>query len=572
MNRIALSLLAVSLVAGSALSQTPPEPTTTLRTNARLVVLDVMALDSHGQTVHGLQLQDFKLRENGNPQTLKSLEDHTGAAPAPIASPAFIPAVMPTGTYTNRPKAQNNVWNVIVFDMLNTAMSDESRTREQLKKLAKTLPPDVPVALVRLSASSATLLVPFSAGTAGIDKLLAGKALSPLSSPLRDPVDADENAQIEGAYIQMAAAAHTSVEHMNDTRRETEMDRLSMKVTLTLSGLDSLAAWLEHFPGHKNLFWLSEGFPLSAEPQSFRNADSPGLSQRYQRNFLTLQQETDKRLESARVAVFPVDVRGVIGAQREGIDSIDQKGSYGGPSGAARLNEDSNQYDARISEERAGMFEIADATGGVATMNRNDLSQALTEKFRQGQSYYTLSYTPDDNRWNGDYRKIKLVLEKRGVKLYYRRGYFAVDRKPDPLAADSATSKNNFSLAMRQGAPTVTGLVFTAQLDRTVAGHLGLKYVIDPKTLAFSQADNDRKAASVECAVAEYDSAGKLLGTSEIRIDGRLPSAQFAQLQTVGFAAHQDVPLADGAKWVVVGIRDHAAGSFGTLQIPLEPQ
>ena len=574
MSRIALLLYlsAVSLAAGPAFSQTPTEPTTTLHTNARLVVLDVMALDSHGQTVHGLQLQDFKLRENGNPQTLKSLEDHTGAAPVPPASPAFIPAVIPPGTYTNRPKAQNNVWNVIVFDMLNTAMPDEARTRQQLKNLAKTLPPDVPVALVRLSASAATVLVPFSAGTAGIDKLLAGKALSPLSSPLRDVYDSDQTALIESAYMKMAAAAHTSVENINDTQREVEMDRLSMKVTLTLSALDSLAVWLEHFPGHKNLFWLSEGFPLSAEPQGFRNVDRPGLSARYQRNFLALQQETDKRLESARVAVFPVDVRGVIGAQREGIDSIDQKGSYLGAPGAARLNEDSNQYDARIGEERAGMFEIADATGGVATMNRNDLSQALTEKFRQGQSYYTLSYTPNDSRWNGDYRKIELALAKRGAKLYYRRGYFAVDRKPDPIAADSTTAKDNFTLAMRQGAPTVTNLVFTAQLDRTVAGHLGLKYVIDPQTLVFSETGNDHKAASVDCAVAEYDSAGKLLGTSEIRVDGRLPSAQFAQLQTAGFAAHQDVPLADGAKWLVVGIRDHAAGSFGTLQIPLDPQ
>ena len=246
------------------------------------------------------------------------------------------------------------------------------------------------------------MLVPFSAGTAGIDKLLAGKALSPLSSSLRDPYDADQNAQIEAAYRQMATHAHMRLEKLNDSQREVEMDRLTMKVTLTLSALDSLAAWLQHFPGKKNLFWLSEGFPLSAEPQGFRNPDSPGLSATWHRNFLELQQETDKHLESARVAVFPMDVRGVIGAQREGIDSIEQPGAYRGPEGAIRLNEDSNQYDARISEERAGMFEIADATGGVATMNRNDLSQALAEKFRQGQSYYTLSYTPSDNHWNGD--------------------------------------------------------------------------------------------------------------------------------------------------------------------------
>jgi VWFA-related protein len=407
-----------------------------------------------------------------------------------------------------------------------------------------------------------------SADATGIETLLAGKALSPLSSPLRDVYNSDDDAAIEGVYGKMAAAAKIPVDNLEDSQRETEMDRLTMRVILTLESLNSLAAWLEQYPGKKNLFWLSEGFPLTAQPQGFRNPNKVFNSARFRESYLQMQQRTDKRLETARVAVFPIDVRGVISAATEGIDSIDIKGTlYGGPIGPARLNEDTLQADSRVNEERAGMMEIANATGGVATINRNDLAQVLSEKFRQSQTYYTLTYSPQDAKWDGRYRKIDLTVAKHGYRLYYRRGYFAVDRNKAP-----ATSADAFTLAMRHGAPEVSDLLFTAQLDRSVSGHVGLQYNIDARLLAFSESQDQRKAASIDCAVVEYDAAGKLLGSGEIRVDGRITPDQIAKLQTAGFPAHQDVPLMPGAKWLVVGVRDHTAGRFGTLQIPLDSQ
>jgi VWFA-related protein len=164
-NGMSLALSAAAMLTGlSVVAQNPATdgPTTTLRADARLVVLDVMVTDAQGHAVSGLKLDDFKLRENGAEQTLKSLEDHTAIEPAkPPPSPAFLPAVMPVGMYANRPKVEGNVWNVLVLDMLNTAMPDEARTRQQMRQFAKTLPPGVPVALVRLSASSPTIMVPF---------------------------------------------------------------------------------------------------------------------------------------------------------------------------------------------------------------------------------------------------------------------------------------------------------------------------------------------------------------------------------------------------------------------------
>src|SRR5580698_183985 len=60
-----------------------------LRTDVRLVVLDVLVTDSHGKPVPGLKIDDFNLSENGTTQALKSFEDHSSrlAGSAGISQP-----------------------------------------------------------------------------------------------------------------------------------------------------------------------------------------------------------------------------------------------------------------------------------------------------------------------------------------------------------------------------------------------------------------------------------------------------------------------------------------------------
>jgi hypothetical protein len=167
--------------------------------------------------------------------------------------------------------------------------------------------------------------------------------------------------------------------------------------------------------------------------------------------YFQLQHETDKRLEAARVAVFPLDVRSISGGF-EGIDGADIQGAlYARPTGAVRYSDDVHQAAQRENSEHAEMEEIAQQTGGVAHYNRNDLTQQLSDQFGQAQTYYTLSYSPTDKNWDGKYRKINLKLKGRSYNLYYRRGYFADTPPPTP-----ANPADAFTMAMRHGAPVST--------------------------------------------------------------------------------------------------------------------
>src|SRR5712672_4843998 len=92
-NRLALPvLLFTALVCVRTESQTAsnqPQDVLhsdqTLRTNTRLVVVDVVATDGKGQLIGDLKAADFTLLEDGKPQKISGFNfEHPGGALAPV--------------------------------------------------------------------------------------------------------------------------------------------------------------------------------------------------------------------------------------------------------------------------------------------------------------------------------------------------------------------------------------------------------------------------------------------------------------------------------------------------------
>ena len=73
-------------------TQPAPDQAPTLSLTTRLVYVDVVVRDSHGQLVHGLAQQDFKVLEDGKPQTVAFFEAHTYDAGAAAATAAPAPS------------------------------------------------------------------------------------------------------------------------------------------------------------------------------------------------------------------------------------------------------------------------------------------------------------------------------------------------------------------------------------------------------------------------------------------------------------------------------------------------
>lgn len=106
-----MGVLAVSL---STYAQTSPSPqdggvprvSEPLRTNTRLVVVDVVVTDSKGQPVSDLKAEDFALLEAGKPQTISGFSyQHSGGSSA-AAHTVQLPLNSPSGPMARTKRSQ----------------------------------------------------------------------------------------------------------------------------------------------------------------------------------------------------------------------------------------------------------------------------------------------------------------------------------------------------------------------------------------------------------------------------------------------------------------------------------
>ncbi len=109
---------------------------------------------------------------------------------------------------------------------------------------------------------SLRVLTPFQAGAGGIDKALAAGAANPQKPFFVDEYNPDDEAILEHEEAKMAD--HGAA--LNAVLATGEENQLNERVRTVISQLSVLTQWLGNYPGRKNVFWLSTGFPLISSP------------------------------------------------------------------------------------------------------------------------------------------------------------------------------------------------------------------------------------------------------------------------------------------------------------------
>ena len=78
------------------------------------------------------------------------------------------------------------------------------------------------------------------------------------------------------------------------------------------------------------------------------------------------------------------------------------------------------------------LYALAKGTGGFEIFNTNDFLQGLQKVAKEMNEYYNLGYTPPSQTHDGSYHKIQVKVDRPGVTLRYRTGYYDV-KSPDLL-------------------------------------------------------------------------------------------------------------------------------------------
>ena len=80
------------------------------------------------------------------------------------------------------------------------------------------------------------------------------------------------------------------------------------------------------------------------------------------------------------------------------------------------------------------MSDVAQATGGQTFFNNNGLKEITDHLLESDDSFYTLTYSPDDLRFDNKWHKVRVEVDGAPYQISYRRGYFADGsaREKDP--------------------------------------------------------------------------------------------------------------------------------------------
>jgi VWFA-related protein len=580
------------------LAQQPtPPPQIPLRAQANLVLLDV-TVTINQTPMHGLPKDRFHLTDNGRPQQITIFEEHK-----PSDAPAIVrPPYLGPNTYSNLPQfTVGAAANVLLLDALNTPVADQQFVRSEMIKYLRNIPPGTPIAIFTL-ASRLRMLQGFTADASTLASLLKGKNTNSNPSAILNP-QFDQQTTDQANGMAAFGADANAIAGVQQFQADLASFQTDLRVDITLDAMQTLARYLNHIPGRKNLIWFSGSFPLSIEPDA-----SLQVSSEASRNYSDQLRTTDALLATARVAVYPVDARGLMPLPSTTAANDFSSGNMTGPmsatsgrsgrgrppaSSSAGASDAAIKADAKFLRqtevEHDSMRQIAEETGGHAFLDTNGIKQAVASVVANGSSYYTIGYTPDFKKNDGSFHHLNLTVDG-GFQTSYRRGYFADD--PAHSAIPPQSPQTLLTSAATQGAPPISDILFKVRVQPAdpdpnptptatpapadTTRHLlvptkryALDYGIPARPLAFDLTPDGVHHAHLEFVIVAYNADGKRLNMLDQNADLTLPPDLYAKILKTGVPMHLEIDLPTGQVYLRVVVHDLENARLGALEIPL---
>lgn len=556
--KLGLSYLVFASVVGpfTALAQTqrPAE----VQTQDRIVIskdevpLDVVVRDKKGKLIRDLTASDFEVYEDGVKQEIASFRfasssgaepANTATAPNPSATSASTTTTQPT-TPTDRTEAAGVSAVALVFDRL----TPESRLRARdaaLSYLGESVRKSELVG-VFVTDLSVVVLQPFTYNAeqikAGINKagLHATSQYASNNQESRVARDAVRVGMLRSqtqtgppepgteALAPAAAMALASLERWEEFQRDQQGNA-------TTSGLLHIAGSLRALPGRKAVIFFSEGLVLPTNVQE---------------TFRAVINEANR----SNVSFYSVDAAGLrteskTADARKEIESranmrMTQLGNNAEVTGPMTKDLERNEDLLRMNPD-SGLGQLANDTGGFLITDSNDLKDRLQKVDEDLHSYYLLSYSSNNKKYDGHFRKIEVKLKRSGLTVQSRKGYYAI--------------KGTYSSpVLSYEAPALAALGSGSKLDSFpfyIGGfsfpdkpRIGLAPImVDVPLSAFTfRVEQSKKIYETDFSIVALlkDQSGQVVSklSNHYRLDGPIEKVEDAKKGRVLFYAEADLP------------------------------
>jgi VWFA-related protein len=358
--------------------------------NSELVLTNVVARDTKtGELVRGLKQDDFTVFESGKRQQIstfdfQSVEMATPLREATVSGLAAGSSGSKAVAVAKPEELRNHRLIVFFFDLTSMQPEDLDRSVDAARDfLNKKMQPADLVALVSLG-----------------DTLKVDQDFTADRAALAREVGAYNGTEGQG----FAQGANANSNQVEDTTGYTpdESEYNDINTDRELFALRAIAQSLAKIEEKKSLLYFSGGISRDGieNQASLRAAVNAAVR--------------------ANLAIYSVDTRGLQAISPLGdasTGSLHGSGAYNGGALANNMN-------ANFATQEV-MASLSSDTGGKAFFDSNDFAPAFAQVQKDTSAYYAIGFHSSNPVRDGRYRKLTIKINRPGIKLEYRPGYYA---------------------------------------------------------------------------------------------------------------------------------------------------
>ncbi len=554
----------------SELKSQETQPTFRVRAERNLVLVRVIVRDSKGRVARALRKEDFRLFDNGKPQTITNFAIEN-ASPKPWTPEKSGPPAVPDAELqpeTDLAPSTPHRYLALFFDDAHARFEDLARSQDAGDRyLASTVQPGDRVGIFTSSGQTtldftddrqklrATLLR-LQPRSIFAEKVNSCPDVVPYQAYLivhrRDPF-ALEVATEEAlrCYFQNSQISPDAARERAQAMAEAEAARVlnffELRSEYALRGLDQLIRRMTALPGQRNIVLISPGF-LTVTQDQRRDAIA------------------DRALR-ASVIISSLDARGLYVpapfddvSQRPVVYLLDRP----------ELTGYKTRFQIESQERGADVLRyLAQDTGGDFYHNSNDLDEGFRRVGAPPEVSYVLGFSPPSLKQDGRFHSLKVTLaSSRGMTLQARRGYFAPEKPGD--ASTQAKEEIEQALFSRDEVNEVPIEVHT-QFFRLSESETRLSVLthLDLHVLRFRK-EEGRNLNNLTVVTALFDRDGKYLTAKEKRLEFRLRDGSLVRLSQVGLNMKTSFDVRPGTYLVREVVRDSEGGQLSGLNRTVE--